>query len=79
MISPIVKKPMISAAITLDWASCAREMFRIFVKMVPGEAREERAAEGALTAAMSGEKVVLKISTLLEDVSGGDRKVNDMG
>lgn len=39
--------------------------------------KEEKAAEGALTAAMSGEKVVLKISTLLEDVSGGDQMMWD--
>lgn len=79
MISPIVKKPIISAAITPDWASCSREMFLIFVKMLGEElaVKEEKAAEGALTAAMSGEKVVLKISTLLEDVSGG--RPNDVG
>lgn len=81
MISPIVKKPMTSAAITLDWAICAREMLRILAKMVRwGDValREERAALGARRVAISWEKVVLNISALLKGVSVEYRELGDL-
>lgn len=71
MISPIVKKPMTSATITLDWASCAFEMFRTRETTVFGEMRVERVAKGAARRFLrSGEKVALKTSALLWGVSG---------
>lgn len=81
MISPIAKKPMTSAAITLDWAICAREMLRILAKMVRGgdvAVSEERVALGVRRAATSWEKVALNISALLRGVSVEYRELGDM-